>query len=274
MMLSRTGQRILAVTAYAVLAFLVLPVLVVVPLSFTPGTVFAFPPEGVSFRWYGDYFGDARWMSATWLSLRLAVTVALVSTTLGAAGAIALTRYLDKGASLVRGLLLAPLVVPAIVTAVAVFDVYARVGLLRTFTGLVVAHTILALPFSLLLIESALRSVDFGPYEAAVSLGARELVAWRIAVFPAIRPAVVGSAIFAFLISWDEVVLAVFIGGARAQTLPLRMFEFIQTQIRPTLAAISSLIVYVIAAVVVLTIVRGGRDGSSLDARSDADTLR
>lgn len=251
------GRAIIAVFAHVVIAFLVLPLLIVIPLSFTPGTVFVFPPEGISLRWYEDFFGDPRWVDAAMLSVRLGIAVAILATVLGLGAAAALTRYVRRGRMLVRGLLLAPLVVPPIVTAVAVFDIYSQVGLLRTFPGLVIAHTILALPFTLLVLESALRSVDFSPYEAATSLGASNIQAWRTAVIPAIAPAVMASVVFAFLISWDEVVLAVFIGGARTQTLPLRMFEFIETQVRPTLAAISSLIVYVIAAVFVLVYLRG-----------------
>ena len=265
MRLGKIGQRILAISANTVVAFLILPILVVIPLSFTPGTVFDFPPDGLSLRWYQDFFGDERWINATWLSIRLGVAVAISSTALGLLAAIALTRYVKRGAFLVRGLLVAPLIVPPIVTAVAVFDIYVRVGLLRTFPGLVVAHTILALPFSVLLIESALRAVDFGPFEAALSLGATNRRAWRMVVLPGITPALLASAVFSFLISWDEVVLVVFIGGARSQTLPLRMFEFIETQIRPTLAAISSLIVYVIAAVLTIAYLRSRRSISSPD---------
>lgn len=262
------GRALVAVFAHLVVLFMVLPLLIVIPLSFTPGTVFVFPPQGISFRWYEDFFGDERWVNAAWLSIRLGIAVAIVATVLGLGAAAALTRYVRRGRMVVRGLLLAPLVVPPIVTAVAVFDVYSQVGLLRTFPGLVIAHTILALPFCLLVLESSLRSVDFSPYEAAVSLGGSNVRAWRTAVIPAIGPAVVASFVFAFLISWDEVVMAVFIGGARTQTLPLRMFEFLETQVRPTLAAISSLIVYVIAAVFVLSYLRGRLGQQPIDTSS------
>ena len=132
MRLGKVGQRLLAVSANIVVAFLILPILVVIPLSFTPGTVLDFPPDGLSLRWYQDFFGDERWINATWLSLRLGVAVAITSTALGLLAAVALTRYIKRGAFLVRGLLVAPLIVPPIVTAVAVVDRDVRVGLLRT----------------------------------------------------------------------------------------------------------------------------------------------
>lgn len=263
----------LAIFAYTVVAFLVVPLLIVIPLSFTPGTVFAFPPEGFSLRWYEDYLSEPRWLKATWLSIRLGIVVALVSTSLGFLSALAVNQYLRGGRTVIRALLVAPLIVPPIITAVAIFDIYSRVGLVRTFPGLVIAHAILALPFSFLVLESALRGLDTGPLEAARSLGATTGRAWWEVGLPSLAPALRASLIFSFLISWDEIVLTVFIGGVRLQTLPLRMYEFISTQIRPTLAAISALIVIVIMIGMVLGYIRMRRRRRREEALAAKDRL-
>jgi putative spermidine/putrescine transport system permease protein len=148
-------------------------------------------------------------------------------------------------------LVLAPVVVPLIVTAIAVFDIFHRANLTRSFHGIALAHLILVLPYSVVILESALRNHDLATEEVAMSLGASRWTAFRKVTMPMIAPAIQASFIFAFLISWDEVVMVLFIGGVRYQTLPLRMFEFLETQIRPTIAAVSSLIIYGIFAVAV-----------------------
>ncbi len=239
----KLDRLLLATYSGLVLAFLIIPLLVVIPISFNPGTVLQFPPKGISLRWYHDFLQDERWLRALWLSLRLAFSVSILATTIGLLTALALTRFVKRGKALFRALLLTPLIFPAIVVGIAMFDVFNTVGLVRTFAGLVVAHTILAIPYAVLTIESGLKRVSTDLEDAAVSLGASRLQAFRRITLPMIVPSLVAAAVFSFVISWDEVVLVVFISGARQQTLPLRMFEFLQTEIRPTLAAISALLI-------------------------------
>ena len=236
------------VTSFSVLIFLLVPVFIVIPLSFNPGTVLHFPPKGLSLRWYRDFFGDERWIEAAWLSVRVGVLVAIVATVLGLATAVALTRHITRGAGLLRAVVLSPVVVPLIITAIAVFEIFQRTNLTRNFFGLVLAHTILAVPYSVVILESALRNYDQAPEEVAMSLGASRWTAFRKVTMPINAPAIQASVLFAFLLSWDEVVMVLFLGGARFQTLPLRMFEFLETQIRPTIAAVSSLIIYALFA--------------------------
>ncbi len=234
-----------------VFAFLLLPLLVVVPVSFTAGTIIKFPPDGFSLRWYEDYFDGRFWLDATWLSFRVGLATAVFATALGAVTALALTRYLKFGASLIRLLVLSPLIVPVVITSVAVFDIYNQTGLRNTFWGLVLGHTILALPYTVIIIESALKNFDVNLEDAAVSLGASRLTAMRKITLPLIAPSLFGGAVFAFVVSWDDVVLALWIGGGDNITLPRRMFEFMATQVRPTTAAISTLLFGGLLAVVI-----------------------
>ncbi|MEX2236031.1 MAG: ABC transporter permease [Dehalococcoidia bacterium] len=226
-----------------VLTFLFLPLVVVIPISFTPGTVIQFPPDGLSLRWYRDALEDERWRQALWVSVRLGISVAVVTTVLGLGAALALTRFVSHGKTFIRTLVLAPLIVPVIITSIAVFDIFTRTGLARTFLGLVIAHTIIAVPFAVIILESALRRFDVSLEEAAISLGASPLGAFCRITLPILAPALLASLVFSFVTSWDEVVLVVFLGGATNQTLPLRMFEFLESNIRPTVAAISTALI-------------------------------
>jgi putative spermidine/putrescine transport system permease protein len=236
---------------FGVLFFLLLPLIVVIPISFNPGTMLRFPPAGLSLRWYEDFFGDEAWRQAASLSVRLGLTVAVLASIVGVPAAVALARMVTRGKTILRALVLFPLIVPLIITAIAFFDVFSRMRLVRTFSGLVLAHTILAVPYVVIIMESALESFDVSLEEAAVSLGASRLMAFCKVTLPIVLPSLFASALFAFMTSWDDVVIVLFLGGADNRTLPLRMFEFLQTSVRPTIAAISSLLVLAMVLVLV-----------------------
>jgi ABC-type spermidine/putrescine transport system permease subunit II len=243
-------KSLLWVLFVGVLVFLLLPLIVVIPVSFSPQTLPQFPPSGLSLRWYKDFFGDPSWLSAAWLSLRLALTVAALSTVIAFTSALALVRFLPGRQSWLRALILSPLIVPSIITAIALFDVLSRFRLRGTFTALVIGHTILAFPFGVFIVEGALRQFDVTLEEAAMSLGASQLVAFRKVTLPLIAPSLFAAAVIGFITSWDEVVVALFVGGVSHQTLPMRMFEFLRTEIRPTIAAVSSLLIVAVILVI------------------------
>ena len=236
----------------AVLTFLLLPLIVVIPVSFSPSSVLQFPPTRLSWRWYEDFFGDDRWVNAAWLSIRVGLAVAIVSTLIGMLAAVALTRFVTLGKGLMRSLVLSPLIVPLIITSVGIYYVMSELGMNSTFQGILLGHTVLALPYSVIIIESALRGYDVTLDEAAVSLGASRVLTFRKITMPIILPSILASATFAFITSWDEILLVTFLGGPRAQTLPLRMFEFLTTQIRPTIAAISSMLIVTLVGLMLL----------------------
>lgn len=226
-----------------VLIFLVFPLVVVIPESFSPSAVLQFPPESLSLRWYRDFFGDQDWLQSLWLSIKLGISVAILSTLLGLATAVAMVRFVIYGKGLIRALALSPLIVPVIVTAIALFDIMTRLDLVGSFWGLLLSHTVLALPFPVFILENALKSVDPNLEDAAVSLGASRLKAFYKVTVPQILPAIFGAALFAFLASWDEVVIVLFVGGALLQTLPVQMFQFLTTEVRPTIASASTLLI-------------------------------
>jgi ABC-type spermidine/putrescine transport system permease subunit II len=234
---------LLSALVVLVLFFLIFPLVVVVPESFSPTAVLQFPPNGLSLRWYQDFFTGPFWLDALRLSIELGVAVALLSTVVGLLAAVALSRYVTVGRGPLRAIVLSPLIVPVIVTAIALFDVMIRLNLVGTFPGLVLAHTILALPFPVIILENALKSVDPNLEDAAVSLGASRFRAFIQVTLRLIMPSLLGAALFAFMASWDEVVIVLFVGGALMQTLPVKMFEFLTTEVRPTVASASTLLI-------------------------------
>lgn len=233
----------------AVFAFLVLPLLIVVPVSFSSRPYLQFPPPGWSLRWYEAYFTDPQWIDATLLSLRVAVVTVVLSVALGSAAAFAIVRLSFPGIGLLRAILMMPLVVPSIVVAIAIYSVYVRLHLIGSFQGIVLAHTILALPFSVVLMVGGLQRVDRRLEEASYTMGASAWRTFRLVTLPIVRPSMFAAAVFAFITSWDEVILVLFIGGSAGTTLPLRMFSFLKTEINPSISAVSTLLL-VLAAVV------------------------
>ncbi len=220
-----------------VLLFLIAPVLAIVPLSFNAEPYFSYPMPGLSLQWYGDFFGNPRWTGALWLSVKLAVTVTIVSTMLGTMAALGLSRTQLPLRSVMLGLLLLPMILPVIIVAVAVFMFFGYFGLIGTFAGLAIAHTALATPFVVITVTSTLTSFDWSLQRAAQGLGATPLVAFRRVILPLILPGVITGALFAFVTSFDEVVVALFLSSAEQRTLPKQMFSGIREMISPTITA-------------------------------------
>jgi putative spermidine/putrescine transport system permease protein len=233
----------------AVLVFLALPLVVVVPISFSAAKYLTFPPPGWSSQWYERYFGSREWMTATWRSVQVAVLTTIAATVLGTAAAVGLRRRF-RGKSLVTLIILAPMVVPVIIIAIGIYGLYARLQLVGTLHGLVMAHTVLALPFVVVVVAATLRGFDETLELAAQNLGANRWQTFRLIMLPLIKPGVVSGALLAFITSFDEVVVAIFVSGARAPTLPKQMWDGIRTEIDPTVAAVSTLLVGVTTAVI------------------------
>jgi putative spermidine/putrescine transport system permease protein len=250
----------LFVAAGLVLTFLVLPVLIVIPVSFSASSLLEFPPRSYSLRWYQALFGSVEWLDAAWMSIRVAVLTTLVATPLGVAAAYGLHLTTFRFTNLVRLLMLAPLLVPTILTAVGIFYVYAILGLNNTLLGMVMAHTMLALPFVVVSVGAGLRSYDMAQERVARSLGAPWLRAFWSITLPQIKLPVASGALLAFISSFDEVIVSFFISGGEMSTLPRRMFNALRDQIEPTIAAISTILVVLsVLTVVVLEFLRGRR---------------
>ncbi len=224
-----------------VLVFLIAPVLVIIPLSFNAEPYFTYPMPGLSTRWYEDFLQSPQWR----LALRNSIIVALFTTglasALGTLAALGLARREFPYRALVMGLLVSPMVVPLVITAVGVYFFYARVGLSSSLTGMVLAHTCLATPFVVITVTATLVSFDWSLPRAAASLGASPWTAFRRVTLPLILPGVASGALFAFVTSFDEVVVALFLAGPEQRTLPRQMFTGLREQISPTILAVATL---------------------------------
>ena len=223
--------------------FLILPIFVIIPISFSSARFLQFPPQGFSLQWYAEYFGSRTWISATILSFEVAILTMLFATILGTFASLALVRGNFKGKRIIYGMLLSPLVIPFIIVAVSLYYFFSKLHLIGSIWGLVLAHTALALPFVVVNVTATLQGFDITLERAALSLGASRLITFMKVTFPLIRPGVISGALFAFITSFDEVVIAIFLSGARAVTLPKQMWDGIRISINPTISAVASLLI-------------------------------
>ncbi len=238
----RLLRTLVVAFAVAVMLFLIAPLFIVVPLSFSKDSFFTFPVREFSLRWYVDFFGNARWMHAIFNSSVAAVMTTVLATTLGTLAALGISRPDFPARRLVMAMLISPMIVPTIIVAVGSYLFFGRFGLTNTRTGLVLAHTALATPFVVITVTATLSTYDTNLTRAALSLGAPAISTFFRVTLPNILPGVVSGAIFAFAISFDEVVVALFMTAAEQRTLPVQMFSGIRDQINPTIMAAATLL--------------------------------
>lgn len=240
-----------AVLCAFVLAYLVFPLGVIVPISFSSATGLQFPPPGFSLRWYRAYFGSETWIHATLTSFQIASLTTVIATALGTLAALGLHRARFPGKGLLQAFFVSPILIPVIVIAVAVYRLYADLGLVGSRLGVALAHTVLAIPYVLVTVSATLVGFDPTLEQAALGLGATRWRAFRHVVLPLIRPGVLAGALFAFITSFDEVVIVIFIGSWSAETLPKVMWESIRTGIDPVISAVSVLLITLAVAVLI-----------------------
>lgn len=243
-----------------VLLWLIIPIVIIVPMSFSGARFLAFPPPSWSLRWYEAYLASAAWMQATRVSLIVAVSSAIIATVMGTAAAYALNLTNSRLVRSLQVVLMLPLVVPIVITAVGVFLVYANVGLLATMTGLILANVMLGLPYVITSVLVGLRKFDPAQEMVSRSLGMNRLRTFFIVTLPQIRPSVITGLLFAFISALDETVVALFISGGQYQTLTKRMFTALRDEIDPTIAAISTLLTAVSFLLVMLVALNARRE--------------
>ncbi len=226
-----------------VLLFLIAPILAIMPLSFNSDMFFSYPMPGFSLRWYEDFFTNERWQSALWLSVVLAVLTTILSTTLGTLAALGLARGNIPFRATIMAVLISPMIVPIIISALGMFFFYAKLNLLGTLPGLVLAHTALATPFVVITVTATLSSFDRTLMRAGESLGASPSTVFFRVVMPLILPGMISGALFAFGTSFDEVIAVIFIAGPEQRTLPRQMFSGIREQISPTITAAATVLI-------------------------------
>lgn len=239
----RPGRVVIGAIAMVVIAFAVLPTLVVFPFAVNPDNYIGFPSGELSGRWFESYFADRTWTDATIQSVVVACLATVVAVVVGTLAAIALTRQRIRGAGTVSTVLLFPMIAPPIVIALGLYGFFSRLGLVNNTAGLVLAHALLGAPFVFVNVSARLKNLDERLEQAARSLGASPLRAFLTVTVPIVGPAVVAGALFAFLASWDEFIIAAFIAGVDGQTLPLRIFAGIRFEVDATNAAVAAMLV-------------------------------
>jgi putative spermidine/putrescine transport system permease protein len=248
------GRALLSCYCLLVYAFLLAPIVVVVLASFNAGAFLTFPPQGLSLRWYVTFFNNEVFMRAIRTSLLVATVATLLSTTIGTAAAIYQVQYAGRLKEPIRLVMLTPLLLPEVLTAIALlFFVYA-IGL-RTTTmfGMIAGHVVITLPFVFINVAAALEGFEPAWDLAARSLGAGRLARFRRVMLPLIKPGVIGGALFAFIISFDTFTISFMLKGIGMSTLPIQLFDYLRTNFTPEAAAVSSLSIALSLAVVILT---------------------
>ena len=238
----------LSVWSAMVLLFLVTPILAVVPLSFSSGSMLTYPLPGLSMRWYASVLESDRWLPALGHSLMIGIAATILATVLGTLAALGLGRLPKAIRGLVMAVLLSPMIVPSIIAGVGIYFFFAPLGLTGSFLGLILAHTALAVPFVVVTVGASLAGFDTNLMRAGASLGAAPVDAFRRVMLPLILPGVASGAVFAFTTSFDEVVVALFLAGPQQRTLPREMFIGIREQISPEITALATMLIIVSTA--------------------------
>lgn len=234
-----------------VLLFLIAPILAVMPLSFNSETFFTYPMPGYSLKWYEDFFFNERWSSAFKMSFIVAIATTILATFLGTLAALGLSRGNFPARASVMAILISPMIVPVIISAVGMFKFYASVSIAGTLLGVVLAHTALATPFVVITVTATLTSFDKSLVRAGASCGAAPHTVFFKVMMPLILPGMISGALFAFVISFDEVVVVLFLASPEQRTLPLQMYSGIREMISPTITAAATVLVLISTALLI-----------------------
>lgn len=245
--------------AACIMLFLVIPTFIVIPMSFSASQYLEFPPREWSFKWYEFYFNSGSWMAATKTSFLAALLTMIIATPLGLAAAYGLSVSQHRANQLIFLLLISPMMIPIILIAIGVFYLYVRLKMVNTLPGLVLAHTVHALPLALIILSAAFKGYDARLEMAARNLGASRFKAFMSVTLPQIKFSVITAAILSFLSSFDEVIIAMFISGGQNATLTRNMFNALRDQIDPTIASISTLMILVSSTLLIASQVIGKR---------------
>ncbi|NDY90133.1 ABC transporter permease [Ideonella livida] len=256
----KAGWWALRLFGLGVLLFLLLPILAIMPLSFSASSFLAYPMPGWSLQWYENLFTSPEWGRATRNSFIVAPAATVIATVLGTLTAVGLARVNFRGKGLLMSVLIAPMVVPIVVVGVACYLSFARIGLSDTYFGLIVVHAALGAPFVVTTVLATLQGFNHNLVRASLSLGAGPLETFFRVTLPVIAPGVISGALFAFATSFDEVVVTLFIAGPDQVTLPRQMFTGIRENINPTIAAVATLLILFTTALMgALEWIRGRR---------------
>lgn len=247
------------ISTFFIVLFLILPIFIIIPMSFSSAQFLTFPPPGFSLQWYHSFFSDSQWIDATITSLQVGVLTTLLSLVLGILAAEGLVKSDFPGKNFIQELFMLPMIVPTIIVAIAVYNFQSHMGMTGTTIGLVTAHTILAIPFVITPVLAGLKGMDPNLENAAMSLGANRLQTFFKVTLPNIKSSVFSGAMFAFATSFDELVVTLFISGITVTTLPKRIWDGVRTQLDPTIASISSILIVAVVIFMFISIIVGNK---------------
>ncbi len=256
---ARLGWPALIGLTWTVLLFLVLPTLVAIPVSLTPNNYLSLPTGEISLRHYRALFTDPIWQSSVLQSLVIGIIVTVLAVVIGTLATIGLWRLSSRLGEAVRVMALAPMIVPPVVSALPFYKFFAALDLIDTLLGVVIAHTLLAVPYVVVTVSAALTTIDQRQEQASRSLGASLGQTIRHVILPQIRPGMMAGAVFAFIISWDEIVVTLFIASRAVYTLPRKMWDGINERVDPTIAAAATVLFALTLVLIGLQIVKQAR---------------
>lgn len=239
--------------------WLLAPTLVIVPISFNEKKSLAFPPSGFSWQWYENFFTNPEWSTSFFNSVKVAALVAVLATVLGTLAAFGLDRMKSAASGFLRALLITPMVIPGVVLAIGIYAVYLDAHLVGTTAGFVLAHTMLAIPFVLIAVSASLEVFDKRLETAAASLGASRLTTFRTITLPLITPGLLSGLLFAFVTSFDEIIVALFITSPYLKTLPVQIFTSITRDADPTVAAVGTILFVATSLMITAGLLLGAR---------------
>ncbi len=249
-----TGQKVwyyaFRVICGLIFFFLIAPIVVIIPLSFNSQDFFTFTPEmlslspeGYSLKHYNDFFNNADWQQALWNSFRIAPMATILSVSFGTLAAIGLSQPHVPFRRAIMAILISPMIVPLIISAAGMYFFYSRIGLQGTYWGVVLAHAALGIPFVIITVTATLVGFDRSLTRAAANMGADPVTTFFKVQMPLILPGVISGGLFAFITSFDEVVVVLFVGSAGQKTLPWQMFTGLREQISPTILAVATILI-------------------------------
>ena len=249
--LEKIWYYLIRIFCVLVLVGLVLPIMAIIPISFTSDTMLTYPMPGVSLRWFKEFFNSVMWTLSMKNSFIIAGATTALATALGTLSAIGLTMANFPFKGIITGIMIMPMVVPIVITAVGIYFFFAWIGLASTHLGMILAHTALATPFVVITVTATLQGFNRNQIRAGASLGASPARVFFKVTLPQILPGVISGALFAFVTSFDEVVVALFIAGSEQYTLPRQMFAGIREKYSPTIAAVATMMIVVSVALLV-----------------------
>ena len=266
----KIGLRSFHGVAWLALIFLMLPILVIIPLSFNAEPYFtftegmlAFEADAYSLKWYQEILSDDKWILAIKNSFYIGFFSTIIATVLGTCAAIGLSNPSMPFQRIIMAILLSPMIVPLIITAAGMFFFYSQLNIAGTYIGIIMAHAALGTPFVIITVNAALAGFDYSLVRASMSLGASPLMTFFKVIVPLIRPGVISGALFAFITSFDEVVVVLFLAGPEQRTIPRQMFSGLREQINPTILAVATLLI-VISVLMLITIEYLRRRGENI----------